>query len=366
VFTNGSGRLRVGVAAIGVVCAVLAMTGVAMASSNGSLYQRLVVSWSGNNWQGNDRATFQIPGIGYGDVVCNPTTTWIQMVPSDRVDENDMWSVKWETKNGAPQTAVKDARVYTFSTPTSTIPHGTGPTSYEGFNQNKPIEASNTGSMIGLISKRGPLNSDGGAGVAPTSVRLQWSWTGFGSSAAQCRVVATFVTEVRGPSRVISEGRRSALPDQIGAVSSFNINWHGQSEYPIALKRVSSLTIPQIGVLNGTCQAGADGDAYLTLRPPNDGNPYAQAALFQGEGIQNETINDYYTDPVSGLLGPIALPGNGFVSLEVLPAWDASTVDESQLFVSSIRKLNDLDPAADYCEISVQAITAPNPALSFQ
>lgn len=348
-------------AALGVM--LLTGTAAAHSATSGTLYQRLLVSWRLDGWSGHDRASFQIPGIGEGDVICNPKTTWIQMVPSDRTAENDMWSVKWETKNGVQQTAVKNARVYEFSTPSSTVPHGTGASAYEGFNQHTPIESSDSGSMVGLISKRGALNAPGGTGVAPTSVQLSWSWSGFGSAGAQCQVAATFVTAIQGPSREVSEGEKSSLPASLGPVSSFNINWHGEAEEPAAAQRTHSLTVPRIGVLSGTCEDGIDGEAYLTLTPQDGGDPYAEVTTFQGEGIENSTLDDYYTDPLSGLVGPIALPVNGFLTATLLPAWNAPSSQQTDLLVSSIRTTNDPDTANDYCEVSVQAISAPDPVL---
>jgi len=335
----------------------------ALASADGSLYQRLQINWSHDAWAGHDRASFQIPGIGNGDVMCSPNTTWIQMFPSDRQAENDMWSVKWETKNGLVQTAVKNARVYRFSTPTSTIPHGTGPSAYEGFNQRTPVEAADTGSMVGLISKRGALNAPGGVGVSPTSIELDWSWTGFHTANAKCHVLARFVTAIGGRSRIVSEGVSAPLPSRIGSVGSFNINWHGEAEYPVALTRHSSLTVPGIGTLRGTCQDGLAGEAYLTLTPVLSTTPFASVTSYQGEGLENSLTDDYYTDPVSGLVGPITLPSNGFVTADLEPAWDSPSGKETELLASSMMVTNNPNPASDYCEVSVEAITAPNPVL---
>jgi hypothetical protein len=217
--------------------------------------------------------------------------------------------------------------------------------------------------MVGLISKRGALNAPGGSGVASTSVQLNWSWSGFGSAAAECRVTATFVTAIDGPSRVVREGVKSPLPAPLGPVSSFNLNWHGEAEAPLAAQRTHSLTVPGVGALSGTCATGIDGEAYLTLTPEAGGDPYAEVTTYQGEGIENSTLDDYYTDPVSGTLGPIPLPVNGFVTATLLPAWNAPASRQTDLLVSSIRITNNPDTADDYCEVSAEAIDAPDPAL---
>lgn len=322
----------------------------------GSLYQRLDLRWSGDHWRRAGTVSFQIPGIGTGDVTCRPNTTWIQFVPSDPVAENDMWTVKREDKNGLWQTAVKNARVYRFSTPTSTVPHGTGVSAYEGFNQQKPIETSDSGSLFGLISKRGPLNGPGGAGVAPTSVHLTWSWSGFGTSSAACHVTAQFITQISGPSRTILEGSGGSRAGRPGPVESFNINWHGVADYAAATQRPNSVEIPGAGVLSGSCEPS--GEANLTLTPDAGTTPFARVTTYQGEGIDNASTQDYYTDPVSGDVGPIPLPVNGEVAMSVWPAWNSGGAPTATAIVSALRVTNDPDPADDFCEVSVQVVGA--------
>jgi hypothetical protein len=338
------------------ICAIA--TGAAGAQSTSSLSQKLNVSWQHNHWPGHTRATFAIPGIGAGEVVCKPNTTWIRILPADTAAENSMSTVKFQTKNGIPQTAVKNARVYEYSTPTSTVPHGTGPTAYEGFNQYTPIEPASNGSIIGLISKRGALNAPGGAGVAPTSFQLSWNWTGFGTPAARCNVNATFTTPILGRSRSVANGRTVRLPSSPHPVFSLNLNWHGQVEAAAAATRPHSLTIPAIGTLAATCQTGIAGQSYLTLTPARGATPFANVAAYQGEGIHNSLHTDYYTDPTSGRLGPIPLPVNGMLLATLLPNWQAPPSHATQLIVSSLRKTNDPDPRANYCEISAQALGA--------
>jgi hypothetical protein len=350
---------RIALSAAVIVVAMCAIgVHAAAAQSTSSLYQKLTVSWRNDNWVGHSAASFAIPGIGAGQVVCKPNTTWIRMLPADPGAENSMWIVKFETKNGVAQTAVKDVRVYKFSTPTSTVPHGTGPTGFEGFNQFTPIEPASTGSMVGLISKRGALNAPGGAGVAPTSFQLNWEWTGFGTSAARCNVNATFVTRIVGRSRSVSHGRSGELPSTLSPAFSFNLNWHGAKEAPAAAARLHSLTVPGIGTLAATCQTGIAGESYLTLTPAAGVSPFASVVTYQGEGVDNSVHTDYYNDPVSGLLGPIPLPVNGMLVATLLPAWQASSAHAAQLIVSSLRKTNDPDPADNYCEISTQVLGA--------
>jgi hypothetical protein len=356
-------RRRVIAALAGTAVTACAAAALAPAASASALYQHLTVSWSHNNWKGHDTAGFQIPGVGNGNVTCSPNTTWIQMVPSNRNAENDMWSVLTQRKNGILQTAVKDARVYRFSTPTSTVPHGTGASAYEGFNMKTPVEKADSGSLVGLISNRSALNKAAGAGSVPTAVRLSWSWSRLHTKSAQCKVTATFVTPIAGKSRFVSEGRKTSLPLKLGAVSYFNINWHGESDYTASTKWPDSLSIPGVGELSGVCATGTDGDAQLQLTPIASLDPFAQTMTYQGQGIDNSQIDDYYTDPDTLMVGPIPLPTNGFMSGTVLPAWNAPASRATEILVSSIRKTNDPNAANDYCEVAVEAISAPDPLL---
>jgi hypothetical protein len=355
-------RIKGLILAAAVSGAVFMTVGAATASAS-SLYQQLVVNWKNDNYANHDRASFQIPGVGNGDVMCAPNTTWIQMVPSNPAAENDFWVVLSQTKNGAFETAVRDARVYRYSTPTSTIPHGTGDSAYIGFNNQTPVESSGNGTLIGLISRRNGLNTYAGSGSSPTSVHLSWSWSGFGSSQATCHVSATFVTQIGGKSRRVADGVNVGLPSasDIGPVSSFGVNWHGESDYNASLNWPSSLAVPADGTLSGTCQVGPSGLDELTLTPAAGTDPYAEITTFQGEGVENSEIDDYYTDPNSGTLGPIPLPVNGFIEGTLLPAWNASGTQQTQLLISSIRKINDTNAADNYCEVAVQAISSPDP-----
>jgi hypothetical protein len=350
---------RVGLAAIAAGVAMCAIgVHVAGAQSTGSLYQKVTVSWRNDNWLNHARATFAIPGIGAGEVICKPNTTWIRMLPADPVAENSMWDVKFQIKNGIATSAVKDARVYRYSTPTSTVPHGTGRTAYEGFNQYTPIEPASSGSVVGLISKRGARNALGGAGVAPTSFELSWKWTGFGTSAARCDVSAEFTTRIAGRSRSVSNRPHGRPARTLAPVYSFNLNWHGEAEAPAAAARSHSLTIPKIGTLAVTCETGIAGPAYLTLTPAAGTSPFASVVAYQGEGTHNSVQTDYYTDPSSGVLGPIPLPVNGMLVGTLMPAWHASPSTAAKLVVSSLHKTNDSNPAENYCEISAQVVGA--------
>jgi hypothetical protein len=183
----------------------------AQVAQAGTLTQIANIGWQGDHWRRNSIISFAIPSVGTGQIVCRPDQTWIIMYPANPAAENDMWSVLFQVKGGRVQTAVKDARVYEFSTPTSTVPHGTGPSAREGFNERWPIETSDEGHAIGLISSRGALNGPAGQGTTPTSFNLSWSWSGFHTSEARCQIHAIFHTEIAGDSRALKilPGRRT-------------------------------------------------------------------------------------------------------------------------------------------------------------
>ena len=152
------------------------------------------------------------------------------------------------------------------------------------------------------------------------------------------------------------EERARNRPSSLSPVYSFNLNWHGEAEIPAAAARPHSLAVPGIGVLAATCQPGIAGQSYLTLTPAAGTAPFASTVSYQGEGIHNSVQTDYYTDPISGKLGAIALPVNGMLVATLQSAWYASPNRSAHLVVSSLRKTNDPDPAANYCEVSAQVV----------
>lgn len=334
-------------AVLGVGALLIGSSASASADALGpSLRQHITVSWAHDHWAQRDQASFSIPGVGYGDVVCKPNTTWMQYTPGNRTNENSMWGIVFESKNGVQQTAVKDARVYEFSTPTSTIPHGTGPRADEGFNQFTPIEPASSGHMTGVFSSRGARNAPAGVGVAPTSYSVSWNWSGFGTASARCNVSATFITQTASP-----QAAKKAGP----AAGSLTLNWHGESEAPAANARTQSIQIPGVGTLNAVCDTGTDGLAALQLTPLLGADPTADVTTYQAEGWDATTYAQFLTDPLSGTFTPIPLPVNGMLTADFYAGGQL----QASLALSSERVTNDPNPSADYCEIASQVLTGP-------
>lgn len=319
-----------------------------------SLRQDVTVSWRDGALTGRDRESFSIPEIGSGEIVCRRDAVFIRMRPTDTARETSMWSTLTQVKNGVPQVAVHNARVYTFSTPTSQVARGTGPAAHEGLNQRRPLEDVGRGSAFGLISQRTARNVPAGAAATPTSFTLRWAWSGFAGSArdARCRVTATFLTRL-APGASVTTRRIGGLLRLPGpAVSALNLAWRGDADAP-AHAESSSITLPYLGALRATCPPGRDSRPALLLAAdrPQDG-PVLSAVTFQGEGPDAATSSRYATDRATGVLGPVALPVNGMVRATV------SDGDRTaRVVASSIRKTNDPDGADNFCEIAVQAIS---------
>jgi hypothetical protein len=334
------------------LCIPLALAGPASAEvPTGTLTQEVSVSWSGGAWSGHDESGFVIPSVGSGEVLCRPNATWVRMIPANPDAENDMWGVKFETKPDGLETAVKDARVYEFSTPVSTVPHGTGPSAYEGFNQDAPVEEADSGHMLGIISSRAALDEPAGQGSTSTAFTLSWAWTGFGTPSAQCTVRATLTTEIAGASATIRESphrppRRVATSPL--SASSLALDWHGEADEPAAEARPRTLLLPGIGSLTAQCLPLPQGGTLdVALTPLAGLAPGALVTTYQGEGTEASTTLPYYSDPLTSELGPVALPVNGVTTMQVT-AGELS----AEVVLSSYAKLNDPEAADDYCEVS--------------
>ena len=57
------------------------------------------------------------------------------------------------------------------------------------------------------------------------------------------------------------------------------------------------------------------------------------------------------------------VPWHELYTSDLEPAWDSPSGKETELLASSMMVTNNPNPASDYCEVSVEAITAPNPVL---
>lgn len=266
-----------------------------------------------------------------------------------------MWSTLLQRKGGVDVAAVHNARVYTFSTPTSKVARGTGPAAHEGLNQRRPLEDRGEGRAFGLISQRSARNVPAAGAVSPTSFTLRWRWSGFAGSArdARCRVTATFITRLPEDAQVQTRAIGGLLRRPGPAVSALNLNWRGDADASANLVS-RPITLPYLGTLSATCPAGRDARPALTLEAGTggEGGPAATVVTYEGEGPDAATSSRVATDRATGRLGPVPLPVNGMVRATI--AGSSRTVE---VVASSIRKTNDPNGADNFCEIAVQAVS---------
>ncbi|MBN9621852.1 MAG: hypothetical protein J0H06_02695, partial [Actinobacteria bacterium] len=153
---------------------------------SGVLIQPVTVDWYDGKWGGRDVGGFVAPGVGYGEVVCNPETQWVRFFGSNGGREVAM--MNWTYKNwGTWQEKSLQEAVYTT---------GTGFDFNQGLNKFSPAEKTSTGTFEGVVSDRGPIGNPGGAALAPvTTLILNWEWDFTKPSESRCHVEATFRTE---------------------------------------------------------------------------------------------------------------------------------------------------------------------------
>lgn len=309
------------------------------------LKQDIEVNWSNGKYKGKSSKSFTVPGIGSGKLVCRPNQTWIEFTANSSSDENSLASVKFENKNGMYQPSVKNARVYQFSTPTSTQKTGTGKKAREGFNQQFPIEADSSGNLVGVFSRREARTLWAGPGAPVTYVQLSWKWEHFGYDNAKCYVGATLTTALdKVPKSMRSYAKGKALTGGL-----INLNWHGATD---PNRNTHAKTYIQgVGTLVAECQTDALGKQSLALYPDKPGDVSIHARIFQAEGMQAEETEDHYFDPAIGSTSPLELPNNAALILEI-----TSSKGKSFAMVSSQHKLNGDTEADNYCEIAVATL----------
>lgn len=278
----------------------------------GAAVQRAVVDWSGGSWQGREVAGFVAPGIGYGEIVCRPDAQWIRFYPGDPGREVAMmnWTYKDWTQN--QEKAIREALHDRY----------TGPDFREGLNKFSPTEKLSTGEFEGLISDRGPFGNVGGASLAaPTTLRLTWQWDFSQAGSERCHVEATFTSQTA-----------SAVPP---VARSAQILWRGDSN--AAGRDAAAVDVPGVGTLSLACQPGPLGARSLTVDTA------------QGATVVTREGSDDFARPQD--VGPVtaALPNNGMVTIRFAGG--------ATLLASSRWKVNDPDPAQNFCAIAAQAVT---------
>jgi hypothetical protein len=285
-------------------------TGATSDGSSGLVSQHVTIDWGDGAHDGRDTAGFEIPGLGYGEVVCRPDAEWLRVFSG--VSGREIAMMNWVRKDWVSygERALREAVL----TPTS------GTEMNEGFNKFGPPEKQSTGSFDGIISDRGAFGSPGGAGVAPTTISLVWSWDFTQTGRERCAVSATFVT--------------AAPRDKPPLARSLSIAWRGDAN--AAGHDGATAIVPGLGRVDATCAAGPDGVRWVTITGPGG------AAVTTRQG-SDETTTQITTGPVA-----VPLPNNGMLRF-AFPGGGS-------LVMSSRWKVNDPEPASNFCFVAAQAV----------
>jgi hypothetical protein len=141
--------------------------------------QAITINWQNGQSAGRDTATFTAPGLGTGEIVCNPDTQWLRFFPTDADADTAM---TWLESEPGSRVGVNTALRTQY----------TGADFYAGFNDTRGAQTG-AGSIQGIISSRLDRTQAGGPGPAPTTFRVIWHWN-FGGGSPQCYVAGEFVS----------------------------------------------------------------------------------------------------------------------------------------------------------------------------
>ena len=294
--------------------------------------QRVRVNWKGN-WRKRDYVkTAVIPGIGSLDLICKPDDTRIRLYTDARGRETQMWLQKYETKDGQPAVAVKNARIYQWAHDDDTGRGGTGYYAHEGLNQHPGIENRSQGSYLyGVISQRTSRAAAGGAVATPlpiTTFELDWNWNGFAHPLAyrSCSITAVITT-------------------QFPATARPTITWRGWEESPV---ETTQATMAGIGQLNLSCPTDRSLAPTLTIDPySDDADLFVQEVRGEGLVSNQREETELELDAETGLLGPFPLPSNGTLRLHV-----TNGAADRWVLLSSVFKTNDTRTNRNFCDIA--------------
>lgn len=348
---------------------IMPATSATAAPKNTVLTQRLVVGWQGKNTSGS-KATFVIPGIGTGEVVCRANATYIRITATNRNAETQMWSTKFEQKKGKQSSAVKNARIYRYANFDDTGKGGTGKSAREGFNQLSKIENSSSGHMYGVISQRPGRNTAAAKMKKPatTSFTLSWNWNGFrkAQSKRSCVVSAVFTTKVATKSKVASRavnttktvrkvlggkayrvGTRATMSSKgTSLATTGGVNWHGEAD--AAAVASQTFQLPGIGRMQLVCSPATD-ESSLRFMPSSD-NVSVWVEASEGEGFENIDYGSYYGQASD--FPEIELPRNGMIRAFI----SKGNSRKAEIILSSYRKTNGKTPQSNLCETAFNIV----------
>lgn len=126
--------------------------------------QAIQIDWQNGHSAGNDETAFVAPGIGIAQVVCSPTTQWINFVPYDLGADTEMWGAMFYGDTTVVMAAARRASDW-------------GDEFYLPLDESSHRSSSEQGSMTGIISRRGSLGELGGPGPPPTTFHISWYWS---------------------------------------------------------------------------------------------------------------------------------------------------------------------------------------------
>ena len=281
----------------------------------GAVVQQVSLSWSAGRWQGNDSAGFFAPGIGDGQILCRPDAQWIRFFPADRSRDVAMtlWTFRdWE---GGSEVAIREPEMTQF----------TGPDFTEGINKFTPSEKRSRGSFVGIVGDGLPPAGAFGSGRSPTEIRLTWSWDFTDPADARCDVAATLTSQGPGTAGAVARGLALA--------------WRGADAVPADTS--TATPVPGLGTLRLRCDARPEGLRQLVVEP-DAALPGLTLTTYEGSNRSDRALG--HTPYV------LALPNSGLV--------EASTPSGGplRLLVSSRWKVNDPDPAQNFCRLSAVVV----------
>lgn len=147
----------------------------------GTIDQTVAIDWQNGEYAGRDSATFIAPGIGQGEVICSPNTQWVNFVPYNLGEDSEMWAAIVRGNEVSVRAAARRSPAY-------------GDQFNLGLNVVNGTEPESQGSMVGIVSSRGPFQSPGGEGPPPTTFHLSWYWSFADSYGPRCYVAGRFET----------------------------------------------------------------------------------------------------------------------------------------------------------------------------
>jgi hypothetical protein len=201
----------------------------------------------------------------------------------------------------------------------------TGPDFNEGMNKFTPSEKRSRGSFVGIVGDGLPSAGVFGSGRSPTEIRLTWSWDFTDPADARCDVAATLTSQGPGTAGAVARGLALA--------------WRGADAVPADTS--TATPVPGLGTLRLRCDARPEGLRQLVVEP-DAALPGLTLTTYEGSDRSDRALGHTpYT---------LALPNSGLV--------EASTPsgDPLRLLVSSRWKVNDPDPAQNFCRLSAVVV----------